>query len=115
MSSHCPRLVFSWKKSQVEAAVIEVGLGGRLDATNILEAPRVVGITSLGLDHCHVREEAGGVWGRARASMRASSVRGEAHIKLVRVLIVCFLGCMEQGDVLTRCPLRLRCCASRCS
>lgn len=31
--------------------VIEVGLGGRLDATNIIPAPAVCGIASLGIDH----------------------------------------------------------------
>ncbi len=36
-----------------DAAVIEVGLGGRLDATNIL-APEVCVITSIGLDHCEL-------------------------------------------------------------
>lgn len=36
-----------------DAAVIEVGLGGRLDATNIL-APEVCVITSIGLDHCEM-------------------------------------------------------------
>jgi len=36
-----------------EVAVIEVGLGGRLDATNILK-PRVAVITSLSLDHTMV-------------------------------------------------------------
>ena len=30
---------------------IEVGLGGRLDATNIIPAPAVCGIASLGIDH----------------------------------------------------------------
>lgn len=34
----------------VEAAVVEVGLGGRLDATNIVEAEVAV-VTSVGLDH----------------------------------------------------------------
>jgi dihydrofolate synthase/folylpolyglutamate synthase len=33
------------------ACILEVGLGGRLDATNIVERPLVTGITSLGLDH----------------------------------------------------------------
>ena len=37
----------------VEAAVIEAGLGGRLDATNVLDAPVVV-VTSIGLDHIEV-------------------------------------------------------------
>jgi dihydrofolate synthase/folylpolyglutamate synthase len=34
----------------VDAAVIEVGLGGRLDATNVVD-PRVSVITTVGLDH----------------------------------------------------------------
>lgn len=34
----------------VDLAVVEVGLGGRLDATNVLR-PVVCGITSIGLDH----------------------------------------------------------------
>ncbi len=36
-----------------DAAVVEVGLGGRLDATNVL-APEVCVITSIGLDHCEL-------------------------------------------------------------
>ena len=32
----------------------EVGLGGRLDATNIIENPVVCGITTLDLDHTQV-------------------------------------------------------------
>lgn len=34
-----------------DACVIEVGLGGRFDATNVLPAPLVCGIASLGIDH----------------------------------------------------------------
>lgn len=34
-----------------DACVIETGLGGRLDATNVLEEPAVCGIATLGLDH----------------------------------------------------------------
>ena len=34
-----------------DACIIEVGLGGRLDATNIIENPAVCGIAQLGLDH----------------------------------------------------------------
>ena len=34
-----------------DACLIEVGLGGRLDATNVIEAPLACGIASLGLDH----------------------------------------------------------------
>lgn len=35
----------------VEFAVLEVGLGGRLDSTNIIPAPMVAVITQIGLDH----------------------------------------------------------------
>src|SRR5437016_10385940 len=34
----------------VDVAVVEVGLGGRWDATNVIQAPVVV-VTSVGLDH----------------------------------------------------------------
>ena len=37
-------------QQQVDVAVIEVGLGGRLDATNII-TPRLSVITNIGLDH----------------------------------------------------------------
>jgi dihydrofolate synthase / folylpolyglutamate synthase len=36
---------------QVDVAVIEVGLGGRLDATNVCDQPLVTVITSLSLEH----------------------------------------------------------------
>ena len=37
-------------QARVDIAIVEVGLGGRLDATNVL-TPRVSIITSIGLDH----------------------------------------------------------------
>lgn len=41
-------------EANVDFAVIEVGLGGRLDATNILRTPRVTTITSLSFDHTYL-------------------------------------------------------------
>lgn len=42
---------FDWfRKSQVDIAVIETGLGGRLDSTNIVE-PILSVITNVGMDH----------------------------------------------------------------
>ena len=40
----------------VDAAVVEAGLGGRLDATNVLDA-RVVVLTNVALEHTHVLGE----------------------------------------------------------
>ena len=42
-------LAFSLEEA--DACILEVGLGGRLDATNVIEKPLVCGIASLGLDH----------------------------------------------------------------
>ena len=39
-----------FRRAGVDVAVIEVGLGGRLDATNVLPAP-IGAITSIGFDH----------------------------------------------------------------
>ncbi|GMN41418.1 hypothetical protein TIFTF001_010640 [Ficus carica] len=39
---------------QVDVAVLEVGLGGRFDATNMVQAPVVCGVSSLGYDHMEI-------------------------------------------------------------
>ena len=41
-------------EKQVDYAVLECGMGGRLDATNIIERPEVCAITSIGYDHMEV-------------------------------------------------------------
>ena len=45
-------LAFSWfAHEKVDVAVIETGLGGRLDSTNILEKPDLTIVTTIGFDH----------------------------------------------------------------
>ncbi len=41
----------AFAREPADACIVEVGLGGRLDATNVIEAPVVTGMTHLGLDH----------------------------------------------------------------
>ncbi len=41
----------AFARTPADACIIEVGLGGRLDATNIITHPVACGIASLGLDH----------------------------------------------------------------
>ena len=41
----------AFSRTPADACVIEVGLGGRLDATNVLPAPVACGIAALGIDH----------------------------------------------------------------
>jgi dihydrofolate synthase/folylpolyglutamate synthase len=50
-------MAFTWFAQQkVEIAVIEVGLGGRLDSTNII-TPEVAVITNIGYDHMNILGE----------------------------------------------------------
>ena len=51
-SSDCAQLPLTI--SQVDATILEVGIGGLYDSTNIVPKPVVTGITSLGLDHVSV-------------------------------------------------------------
>ena len=41
----------AFSREPADAAIVEVGLGGRLDATNVIPSPAVSGIAQLGLDH----------------------------------------------------------------
>ncbi|MEK7329645.1 MAG: folylpolyglutamate synthase/dihydrofolate synthase family protein [Candidatus Eisenbacteria bacterium] len=53
----CTALAFDYFAEQgVEIAVVEVGLGGRLDCTNVI-TPEVSVITSIGLDHTEILGE----------------------------------------------------------
>jgi dihydrofolate synthase / folylpolyglutamate synthase len=41
----------AFSRVEADACIVEVGLGGRLDATNVIPKPAVCGIAQLGLDH----------------------------------------------------------------
>jgi dihydrofolate synthase / folylpolyglutamate synthase len=43
--------ILAFARTPADACILEVGLGGRLDATNVVERPLVAGITNLALDH----------------------------------------------------------------
>lgn len=44
-------IFLAFSRTPADACVIEVGLGGRLDATNVFQRPAVTGIATLGIDH----------------------------------------------------------------
>lgn len=46
----------AFREAGVQLAVLEVGLGGRLDATNVIPPPRIAAITRIAFDH---KEELG--------------------------------------------------------
>lgn len=41
----------AFARTPADACVVEVGLGGRFDATNVIEHPAACGIAALGIDH----------------------------------------------------------------
>ena len=43
-----------FKRSKCDIVVLEVGMGGALDSTNVIPAPEVAVITNIGLDHTEV-------------------------------------------------------------
>jgi dihydrofolate synthase/folylpolyglutamate synthase len=43
----------AFAEASIDALVLEVGLGGRLDATNVVARPAVTVITALSMDHMH--------------------------------------------------------------
>lgn len=47
-------MVFYFRDEKVDYAVVEVGLGGTYDGTNIFESPLACFITSITLEHTHL-------------------------------------------------------------
>ena len=45
--------ILAFARAPADACILEVGLGGRLDSTNVIERPLVTAITNLALDHQH--------------------------------------------------------------
>lgn len=63
----------AFARTKADACVIEVGMGGRLDATNVIDRPLVCGIAGLGLDH---RQWLGRTLGDIAAEKAAIAKRG---------------------------------------
>lgn len=47
----------AFKVKQVDIAIIEAGLGGRLDGTNVIRQPEAIVVTNISLDHQHILGE----------------------------------------------------------
>jgi dihydrofolate synthase/folylpolyglutamate synthase len=75
---------------QCDAVVLEVGLGGRLDATNVIPSPEVAVITSISYDHMEIlgdtlekiRAEKRGIIKPGCAVVEASALSAATDIKL---------------------------------
>jgi dihydrofolate synthase / folylpolyglutamate synthase len=77
----------AFAQERVQLAVVEVGLGGRLDATNVVE-PLACAVTPIGLDHlqwlgptlAHVAAEKAGIFKRGAAAVSAGQPRAAADV-----------------------------------
>jgi len=77
---------------RVEVAVLEVGLGGRLDATNIVDDPLVTVLTDLSIDHTRflgtsiedIAREKAGIVKRGRPVVSCWSEGPEAEVQASR-------------------------------
>jgi len=45
--------LLAFARAPADVCILEVGLGGRLDATNVIDRPAACGIASVGIDHQH--------------------------------------------------------------
>lgn len=75
----------AFAENPADACIIEVGLGGRLDATNVIPAPAVCGIAQLGIDHQSflgntLVEIAGEKAGIAKAGVSLVTMKYPSHI-----------------------------------
>jgi dihydrofolate synthase/folylpolyglutamate synthase len=77
-------------ESQCDVVVLEVGLGGRLDATNVIPVPEVAVITPISLDHVEqlgdtaekIAVEKAGIIKPGGCAVSAPQVSGVAHTLL---------------------------------
>ncbi|HKN59489.1 MAG TPA: folylpolyglutamate synthase/dihydrofolate synthase family protein, partial [Gemmatimonadaceae bacterium] len=85
-------LAFDWLASQqVDFCVIETGLGGRLDSTNVLQ-PRVATVTSIGLDHTDLLGDTLEAIAREKAGIfkpGVPAVIGEPSAQIRELLVRC--------------------------
>ncbi len=94
-------LAFAWFAAQrVEWAVVEVGLGGRLDATNVLK-PAVVSITSISLDHTAILGDTHAKIAAEKAGIIKPGVPVISAPQSDEALSVIQATCQQQGAPLT--------------
>jgi dihydrofolate synthase/folylpolyglutamate synthase len=74
---------------EIDVAVVEAGLGGRLDSTNVVQ-PVVAGVTSIGIDHTEYLGESREEIAREKAGIYkrgAAAVIGEQDARIAELLV----------------------------
>lgn len=109
-------MAFDWfRKQQVDVAVVEVGLGGRLDCTNVL-TPILSVITNIGFDHTEFLGNTLAQIAREKAGIIKPTVPcviGETHPQTVNIFMESARVCestiyfADQCEYLRRCRLQV--------
>ncbi len=84
---------------KVDAAVVEVGLGGRIDATNVLAA-RVAVLTSIGLDHTEILGDTVEAIARDKAGIIKAGQTVVSGVTQASARAIVAERCRESGAVL---------------
>ena len=93
-------LWFFYEK-QCDIVVLEVGMGGRLDATNVIDTPEVAVITSIGLDHmAELGNTVEKIAGEKAGIIKANGI-AVCHPQVETVERVIRMKCGEQGTKVT--------------
>ena len=87
-----------YRQERCPIVVLEVGMGGRIDATNAIDAPEVAVITNIGLDHTDALGDtlpkiAANKAGIIKAGCHAVVYRGGADVESVYEQLCAQLGC----------------------
>jgi len=101
-------------QAKVDVGIIEVGLGGRLDATNVVQ-PDATAITSIGLDHCEIlgptrrhiaREKAGIIKPGCPVILGALPADAEEEVRTIAATLGAPVTCLREryGADLTTLP-----------
>lgn len=103
-------MAFSYfAQQQVDIAVVEVGLGGRLDSTNII-APLLSVITNIGMDHTEFLGNTLAAIAREKAGImkpHTPCVIGETHEETSPVFMACAQECSILGEGLETTDCRI--------
>ena len=83
----------AFAETKVDLAVVEVGIGGRLDATNVLPSPLATGITTIAFDHmdklgnslAEIAREKAGIVKPGVPLVVGASIGDEALVEIERI------------------------------
>jgi dihydrofolate synthase/folylpolyglutamate synthase len=85
--------LWAFREAGVDWAVLEVGLGGRLDSTNVIDPPEVAVVTTIALEHtailgdtlAAIAREKGGIVKPGSPLVTGTPPGGEAHGALAEI------------------------------